>query len=124
MSEHKYKVAYNIVPLGEGKTKAELQADPDLHEFGGTDEFIMFSTLKPEGGGRSVKWSSSDGSGKSLPPAELFHAMVIIARDLALKGELDKGREEVCWAIWNTQLSAMGLPEQELARMRKMFLGH
>ena len=46
MTDHKYKVAYDIVALGgEGKTKAAIQADPDLKGYGATDNFILVSTL-------------------------------------------------------------------------------
>lgn len=121
MSEHKYKVAYKTIPLGEGKTKAELLADPELEGYGGTDEYILVSTLLPEDGSRSVQWWSSDADGGSLPPKKIFQAMMFIARNLAINGELDSGREGMCWAIWNSQLSAMGLPPQDLEEVRRKF---
>jgi len=121
MSEHKFKIAYNTVPLGDGKTKAEIQADPELKDFGATDEFILVSTLLPEDGSRSVAWTSSDAEGNSLPDVAIFQTMVILARSLALNGELDNGREGTCWAIWNAQLAAMDLPAQDLKKAREMF---
>lgn len=119
--EHKYKVAYNIRHLDEGMTKAELQADPEFEGYGGTDSFILVSTILPEDGGRSVQWHSSDAKGENLPPKDIFQAMIFIARRLAINGELDKGREAMCWAIWNAQLNALDLPEQDLEEVRRLF---
>ena len=42
---HKYRVAYDIRGLGEGMTKAELQADPELESYGATDKFIVISII-------------------------------------------------------------------------------
>ena len=123
MSDHKYKVAYKTIPLGKGKTKAELHADPELDGYGGTDQFILVSTLLPEDGSRSVQWSSSDGEGNPLPEKDIFQVMVFMARNLALNGELDPGREKICWAIWNAQLDAMDLPPQDLEKTRRLFEG-
>ncbi len=121
MSEHKYKVAYKTIPLGEGKTKAELLADPELEGYGGTDEHILVSTLLPEDGSRSVAWTSSDADGNALPERDIFQVMVLMARNLAINGELDKSREGLCWAIWNAQLDEMSLPPQDLEDARRRF---
>lgn len=121
MSEHKYKVAYKTIPLGEGKTKAEMQADPELEGYGGTDQFILVSTLLPESGGRSVHWDSSDAEGNPLPEKDIYGAMMIIVRNLALNGELDEFREKMCWAIWNGELIARGQPAQDLDDVRQKF---
>lgn len=121
MTEHKYKVAYDIVHLDEGLTKAELQADPEFEGYGGTDNFILFSILLPEDGSKSVEWKSSDASGDELPAKDIFQAMVFMARNLALNGDLDEGRESMCWAIWNAQLAGMDLPPQDLEEARRIF---
>ena len=120
-SDHKYKVAYKIIPLADGKTKAEIQADPELKDCGATDSFILISTIEPKDGSRSVAWSSSDGAGEELPTSEIFESMVVMARTLALGGGLDKGREAVCWSLWNTQLTARNLPRQDLEETRRRF---
>lgn len=120
-TEHRYKVAYKTIHLGEGKTKAEIQADPELDGCGATDKFILISTIEPESGGRSVQWSSSDGEGNSLSDRYIFNNLVFIARNLAIRGELDKTREEVCWLLWNMQLQQMGMPEQGLEEARRIF---
>ncbi len=119
MTDHKYKVAYKIQPLSEGKTKAELQADSELEGYGGTDEFVLISTILPDAGGRSVQWTSSDAAGKPLAAQKIFEAVIFIARSLAINGELDIGREKMCWAIWNAQLSALDMPPQDLETVRR-----
>ncbi len=123
MSEHKYKVAYRTISLGKGKTKAEMQADPELEGYCGTDEHIVISTIVHDSGDRIAQWTSSDGEGKPVPQVEIFQVMLFMARDLALNNELDPGREKLCWAMWNCQLQAMGLPEQDLDDIRRKF-GH
>ena len=120
MTEHRYRVKYAADKLpGDGMTKAEMQADPKLEGFGGTDKFLLFSIVEPKSGGKSISFYSCDSTGGELPEEETFEAAMLVMRSLAVKGRLGHEKEAFCWAIWNTYLKEMrGLPEQTLTTAR------
>jgi len=125
-ADHKYRIKYDIGTLpGDGMTKAQMQADPALEGYGGTDAMCMFSIIHTPEGGKSIAVNTRDGrTDEAMPADDQFEMFMILARKLATGGQLDGDREAFCWGIWNAHIKSMGLDAQDLNRARLIDAGN
>lgn len=96
MSDHKYKVRYDIeMKVGEF-TKDELMAE----NKSGTDALLYFSLLYPEDGSFSLLFNSIDGrTGKELDSNELFKVWSMLGHSLSNSKTLSEGKRELCKSV-------------------------
>lgn len=121
MSDHKYRIAYCVEPIpGDGMTKDEMIASERYCDWGGTDQCIIVSIIEA-GGSRSIQIHSRNPDGSQVHDLEVYETIILLARQLALKGDLDDMKTQMCWLFFNAQLEGMGLPPQDLERARRIF---
>jgi len=93
MSEHKYKLKYDLdTKVGEF-TKEELEKD----DAGGTDALILVSLLYPEDGSFSTYFTTYDGrnEGKNLEDIEIFKFWSMLSKRLSESNTLSVKKKEI-----------------------------
>jgi len=122
---YRYKVGYCIEPFpGDGLTREEIENHEKFAGWGGTDKFILCSILEVADGASSFQVITSDHRRQELPSAEVYKMVLLMARQLAIGGTLTPQMTTICWDMFNSNLIMMGLPQQNLGKVRAMFAEH
>ena len=110
MTEHAYPIIYSVEPRDPPVPRSEI---PD--GWGATDQLVVTSIMKGEGGTSTLFMSFDGNTGKELPPTELFKMWMLLASQLA--ETLPEGnRRELCRdvfeAIRTGILNARGMAQE------------
>ena len=100
MSEHKYKLKYDLKTEPGEWTKEHIKETGS----GGTDAFVMFSIIYPADGSLSVQNLSVDGrnNGDPLPDNEIFKLWTMLAQQLGESETLTPGKKAFAADVFET----------------------
>ena len=103
-----YKIVYTIEHEPEGRTKAQLEADP--RPIGACDQVIIHSIILPEDGSRSELIVSMDGqTGEDIDDNDMFKSWLMMAHQLSGSQTLSEGKRKFCEATFDIIRDALSL---------------
>lgn len=92
MSEHKYRLIYQITPKPEGILKKDLPKD-----VGACDSVVLISMLDHDDGSYSQVNVTLDGATeKPITPNQLFKVWSLLTKELADDKDLEAGKRAFC----------------------------
>jgi hypothetical protein len=109
VSEHRYKMTYEVHRKPEGFTKAELNKMSEANEdLAAADAVLIASILYPEDGSLSVLFIGYDGrTDETLSDLEWFKVWVMLTSRLSKSKTLHEGKRELCGLVFETIAAAM-----------------
>jgi hypothetical protein len=112
MSNHKYKLLYQIDPKPEGVTKEDI---PET--WGACDALLLASIIYPKDGSLSIYFVGEDGrTGKALDDSEWFKVWSLLTARLADSKTLPRYKKELCSMFFETIKEFLLTPDLEEAR--------